>query len=212
MIEGVLFDIDDTLIDTSGSFEAAISALRQEYFPALPATKEREMLAVWYGDAGGYLKKYTTGEIDILTQRIKRADELNQRFGGEPVTPENYTRWEKAFWGTLEQTITLHDDVLPLLAQLKEKGIPVGVVTNAATNVQHRKLRNAGIDVASTFGNAFIGVDTLGFGKPNPEIFLEAAKVLGSTPAHTLYIGDEYTNDAKAAAAAGLVGVWLTRP
>jgi len=57
-----------------------------------------------------------------------------------------------------------------------------------------------------------VGVDTLGVGKPDPAVFLEAARRLGTDPARTVYVGDELDIDAAAAAAAGLVGIWLDRP
>jgi len=212
MIQGVLFDVDDTLTDTARAFQMGIRGLRQEYFPELPEELEPEMLSAWYADPGGFLEQYTRGEIDLLTQRIKRANELNQHYGGEPVTAENYPRWDEAFWGTYRKTMQAHDDAFPLLAMLKQKGIPMGVVTNAETSVQAQKLESVGIDPVEHFGNAFVGVNTLGFGKPNPEIFREACRQLGVAPENTIYIGDELTSDARAAANAGLVGVWLKRP
>ena len=55
-------------------------------------------------------------------------------------------------------------------------------------------------------------MDTLGFGKPDPRVFLEACRRLGTDPARTAYVGDEPDVDAAAARDAGLVGVWLDRP
>ena len=57
-----------------------------------------------------------------------------------------------------------------------------------------------------------VGTDTLGVGKPDPRVFLEACRRLGTEPARTAYIGDEFDIDASAAVRAGLVGVWLDRP
>ncbi|MDF2808213.1 MAG: haloacid dehalogenase, partial [Cellulosimicrobium sp.] len=50
------------------------------------------------------------------------------------------------------------------------------------------------------------------FGKPDPRVFAEACARLGTDPARTAYVGDELDVDARAARAAGLVGVWLDRP
>jgi putative hydrolase of the HAD superfamily len=57
-----------------------------------------------------------------------------------------------------------------------------------------------------------VGVDTLGYGKPHPDVFTEACRRLGTDPARTAYVGDELDVDAQAARAAGLVGIWLDRP
>ena len=56
-----------------------------------------------------------------------------------------------------------------------------------------------------------VGVDTLGFGKPDPRVFLEGARLLGTDPTRTAYVGDEPTVDALAAHQARLTGVWLDR-
>lgn len=51
-----------------------------------------------------------------------------------------------------------------------------------------------------------------GSGKPDPRVFAEACRRLGTDPARTAYVGDELDVDARGALAAGLVGVWLDRP
>src|SRR5690606_22584142 len=81
-------------------------------------------------------------------------------------------------------------------------------LSNALVELQTRKLAAAGLpDVP-----LLVGVDTLGFGKPDPRVFAEACRRLGTDPARTAYVGDELDVDARAALAAGLVGVWLDRP
>ena len=57
-----------------------------------------------------------------------------------------------------------------------------------------------------------VGVDTLGFGKPDPRVFVEACRRLGTAPERTAYVGDELDVDAVAARAAGLLGIWVDRP
>src|SRR5690606_31347532 len=72
-----------------------------------------------------------------------------------------------------------------------------------------RKLRAAGLFEGLP---VLVGVDTLGYGKPHPDVFRTGAEKLGTDPARTAYVGDEPTVDARAAHDAGLVGVWLDRP
>nr|WP_082570968.1 HAD-IA family hydrolase [Cellulomonas sp. Root485] len=51
-----------------------------------------------------------------------------------------------------------------------------------------------------------------GFGKPDPRVFVEACRRLGTAPERTAYVGDELDVDAVAARAAGLLGIWVDRP
>ena len=93
--------------------------------------------------------------------------------------------------------------------EFQHQTIIVGALTNAATEYQVRKLTRAGLAADVPL---LVGVDTLGFGKPDPRVFAEACRRLGTEPGRTAYVGDELDVDARAATAAGLRGVWLARP
>ena len=207
MTDGILFDVDDTLVDTKGAFALALAAVRAEYLPHVPAEREPEILSHWRTDPGGYYARYTSGKLDHVTQRRLRAVLLHETFGGAPVTEESFAAWDKLFWGTFEKSWTAHEDALAAVHAAVAAGIRVGVVTNAAARLQERKLALAGIDDLPVL----VGVDTLGFGKPDPRVFREGARLLGTEPARTAYVGDEPAVDALAARQAGLMGVWLDR-
>ncbi len=207
-IHGVLLDVDDTLVDTKGAFAKALTAVAVEYLPHVPADEYPRLLAHWRSDPGGHYERYTRGETDVRTQRLLRADLLHRTFGGEPVTEHTFADWDALFWGTFEQSWRPFDDARPGLDALLAAGVAVGVVTNAATELQERKLRVAGL----TDLPVLVGVDTLGYGKPHPDVFTEGARLLGTDAARTAYVGDEPEVDARGAHDAGLVGVWLDRP
>jgi putative hydrolase of the HAD superfamily len=209
IVDGVLLDVDDTLVDTRGAFAKAISAVAVAYLPHVSAERHAQLLDHWRSDPGGHYRRYTRGETDHLTQRRLRADLLHRTFGGEPVTSESFAVWDDLFWGTFERSWVAFDDALPALAALRAAGVAVGVVTNAATELQERKLRSA--ELADGLP-VLVGVDTFGYGKPDPRVFIAGATKLGTDPARTAYVGDEPTVDAFGAHEAGLIGVWLDRP
>ncbi len=209
-IDGVLFDVDDTLVDTAGAFGVAVSAVRRAFLPHVPAEREPDMLATWRADVGGHYRAYTRGELDFDTQRRLRADELHAAFGGPPVTEELYPGWLDVFWGAFQGAWRAHDDVAGTLAALAAAGLRLGIVSNARVGLQTDKLAAAGI---TAFGpDVIVGVDTFGYGKPSPDVFAEGCRRLGTDPARTAYVGDEPDIDAHGAAAAGLLGIWLDRP
>lgn len=51
----------------------------------------------------------------------------------------------------------------------------------------------------------------IGIEKPDPRIFLEAARRAGRAPEECVYVGDRLETDALAAGRAGMTGVWLDR-
>lgn len=205
LVDGVLFDIDDTLVDTRGAFVRALDAVRERH---LPGADLDEMLHLWRSDPGGWYMKYTRGELDHRTQRRYRAAHLHETFGGAPVTEDSFDAWDELFWGTFEKSWAPFDDAAAALAAAREAGLRVGVVTNAAVGLQERKLAAVGLGDLPVL----VGVDTLGCGKPDPRVFVEGARRLGTDPARTAYVGDEPAVDAVAARDAGLLGVWLARP
>jgi putative hydrolase of the HAD superfamily len=206
-MDGILFDVDDTLVDTKGAFARALEAVRAEHLPHVPAARDPEILSHWRTDPGGFYSRYTRGEMDHVTQRRHRAALLHETFGAAPVTETSFEAWDALFWGTFERSWTAHDDARAAVDAALAAGLRVGVVTNAATELQERKLKVAGLGDLPVL----VGVDTLGFGKPDPRVFLEGARKLGTEPSRTAYVGDEPTVDALAALQAGLTGVWLDR-
>lgn len=207
LVDGVLFDVDDTLVDTRGAFARALDAVRERYLPGAGPERLDDMLHQWRSDPDGWYRRYTRGELDHRTQRRHRAALLHETFGGEPVTEELFDEWDDLFWGTFEESWTAFDDAAPALAAARAAGLRVGVVTNASVELQERKLAAVGL----TGLPVLVGVDTLGFGKPDPRVFTEGARRLGTDPGRTAYVGDEPVVDAAAARDAGLLGVWLAR-
>lgn len=205
--DGILFDVDDTLVDTKGAFARALEAVRAEHLPHVPAERDPEILSHWRTDPGGFYSRYTRGEMDHVTQRRHRAALLHETFGAAPVTEKSFEAWDALFWGTFERSWTAHDDARAAIDAVVAAGLSVGVVTNAATELQERKLKAAGLGDLPVL----VGVDTLGFGKPDPRVFLEGARRLGTEPSRTAYVGDEPAVDALAARQASLTGVWLDR-
>nr|WP_216645893.1 HAD family hydrolase [Isoptericola halotolerans] len=205
MLDAVLLDVDDTLVDTRGAFAAALAAVAEAHLPG--DVDHAAVLEHWRGDPAGHYRSYTRGETDHRTQRRLRADLLHRTFGGAPVGEDAFDAWDELFWGTFERSWRAFDDAAPFVAGLRDAGLRVGVVTNAAVALQERKLAAVGLDLP-----VLVGVDTLGFGKPHPDVFVEGARLLGSAPGRTAYVGDEPMIDARAAHDAGLLGVWLDRP
>lgn len=209
MIDGVLFDVDDTLVDTRGAFRHALAAVVAQYLPHVPPEQVDDLLAVWREDAGGHYRAFTRGELGYAEQRRRRANELHARYGGTVLDETAYAAWDAVFEAGFVAGYAPHDDASPVVDRLLAAGLPVGALSNAGTAYQEAKLARTGFAGRVPM---LVGVDTLGFGKPHPEVFREACRRLGTDPSRTVYVGDELDIDAQAALAAGLVGIWLDRP
>ena len=207
-VEGVLFDIDDTLVDTKGAFALALDAVRAVYLPHLGGDDGAALLDVWRADVGGHYRSYTRGEVSHRAQRVARANALHLEFGGPALDDEGFDAWDAVFMTTFEASWAVHSDARAALDAVRTAQVAVGALSNADVEYQTGKMRATGMAEVPVL----VGVDTLGVGKPDPRVFVEACRRLGTDPARTAYVGDELDIDARAAARVGLIGVWLDRP
>jgi putative hydrolase of the HAD superfamily len=208
-VDGVLFDIDDTLVDTRGAFGHALSLMARRYLPELPPERDPELVSVWRADVGGHYAAYTRGEVGFDEQRMTRANELHAQFGGPVLDADGFAVWDEAFQEAFADGWTAHLDVEAVLDKLLAAGLVVGALSNASVELQTTKLARVFLLERVPM---LVGVDTLGVGKPDPRVFLEACRRLGTAPERTAYVGDELDVDAVAARRAGLLGIWVDRP
>lgn len=103
-------------------------------------------------------------------------------------------RWVHRLEGVIE---TLHG--------LRDRGIPVAVVSNASGHVA-TELEEIG---ASPYLSAIIDSSVVGVAKPDPRIFALALEQLGVEAADAVHVGDVYSIDVTGAIAAGVRPVHL---
>lgn len=208
-VDGVLFDIDDTLVDTRASFGHALAGIAERYLPGLATGRTDEVLEFWRADAGGRYREFTRGETTYRAQRMARANDLHAAFGGPALDDAGFDAWDAVFEERFAASWSAHADATDVVDRLLAAGLVVGALSNAVTAYQASKLTRVGLLDRVPM---LVGVDTLGVGKPDPRVFAEACRRLGTAPERTAYVGDELDIDARAATAAGLIGVWLDRP
>ena len=103
--------------------------------------------------------------------------------------------------------LVLFDDVAPVLTDLKDRGLVLGLISNVEqdmTETFHELGLTSWLDVVVTSQDA-------GFNKPQPEIFHEALRRAGVQPSEAVYVGDQHQVDVIGANDAGMKGVLLDR-
>ncbi len=206
-VAGVLLDIDDTLVNTRAAFRSALAAIAEHH---LPPPHDLDAMGIhWRIDASGWYRAHTRGEMTHRDQRMRRANELHEAFGGGPMDDDEYAAWDTVFEAGFRDGWIAHEDADGMLDTFDRYGIAYGAVSNADHDYQERKLARSGLGRVPML----VGVDRFGVGKPDPRVFLEGARLLGLDPASVAYVGDEKDIDAGAAVEAGLaLGIWLDRP
>lgn len=132
---------------------------------------------------------------------------LAERFGvGFPLTSFR-ERWADLWRKDAEASgIPIKPGVMELLEYLASQGLPVAIATSSDWKYATFSLKAAGLD-ARMFAHVVTG-EQVENGKPAPDIYLETARRLGTTPARTLAIED---SDAGilSASGAGMISVMV---
>ena len=100
------------------------------------------------------------------------------------------------------QKVSLYDDVLPVLEQLKSK-FHLVALTNGNADIQKTGL-------GDMFDRQISAADVMA-AKPDPAMFEKAMRYYEVTPDQTLHVGDHQVHDIEGAHRAGIAGIWVNR-
>lgn len=178
--DGILFDLDGTLIDSAPDLAAAVDKMRLDRgMSSLPFDLYRPMTG--------------TGARGML----------GVAFDVTPDSPQFEAMREEFFCNYEADLVTrteVFDGVASVLEALTQSEVPWGVVTNKSERFvlplsrQMPLFRDAKVLIAG---------DTTPHAKPHPEPLLEALRRLGLDAGRCLYVGDDL-RDVQAAHAAGM--------
>jgi putative hydrolase of the HAD superfamily len=99
-------------------------------------------------------------------------------------------------------------DAAPALAELRERGVRLVVVSNWDVSL-HERLAETGL---APLVDGAVASAEIGAAKPDPAIFLHALELAGGAePAGSLHVGDTLGADVEGARAAGIRPVFIAR-
>lgn len=182
-VNAVLFDLDGTLIDSAPDLAGAGNDMRvARGLPVLPLEHFRPM--VGSGARG-------------MVYRALRV--LPEDAGFSALRDEFLLRYE----GRMTRDTRVFPELLPVLAALRLRAVPWGIVTNKASRFS--------VPLVGAFGAladaaTLVSGDTMPHAKPHPAPLLEAARRLRVEPERCLYVGDDL-RDVQAGCAAGMATV-----
>lgn len=172
MIKAVIFDMYETLIT---HYKSPL------YFGAEMAQDAGIAKEDFYPLWRGLDYERTIGKLSLeeLLERILRENgcyskELLSELVGKRVATK-----EECFWH-------LHQEIIPLLSKLKEKGLLIGLISNCYD--EEAKVIRESI-LFPYFDCVYLSCEQ-GVAKPDEEIFIRCMRELSVQPEECLYIGD----------------------
>jgi putative hydrolase of the HAD superfamily len=203
--KGLLLDVDDTIVDTQEAMVVAGADAAAAIWPE--RSDHRAMAQRYYDDPERWFARYAAGDLPFDAMREGRLREV-ARAHGVDLPDGAHLAYEDAYAPAFRLAQRLFPDTPGLLAAAEAAGLPVALLTNSAEAPTRIKLE--ALDLLDRF-DVVVTTDTLGFGKPDPRVYLEACRLLDLAPDEVVCIGDNLEWDVLGAQAAGLRGLWLDR-
>jgi len=205
--KAVFFDMDDTLLDTSGGVEQAWHATCQRFAPELGCEWEplhqairAQMVSFWKDEAA--VEHWRTRLHDARRHNI----ELALIAQGLDVARASHIG--DHYWDQQSSRMKLFDDAVETLDRIRAAGFRTGLITNGPAEMQRWKVGR--FDLARHF-DVIVIEGEFGRGKPHPEVFAHATSTVGAAPAESWHIGDNLYADISGAQSAGLHAAWIHR-
>lgn len=166
MIKAILFDMDGVLVNSLEAwfklFNKALKHFGKEEF-----TWQQFLDKVWGGPIERDAKKFFGKSVDKIKEfYFNNFDEFEKNLKLFPKTKET-------------------------LAELKNKKLKLGVVTNTPKKQASKLLEELNL---TNYFDVIVGGDEVEHGKPAPDMILLACKKLKIKPEDSVYVGDSDTD------------------
>jgi len=193
VFQGVLFDLDDTLMDRNKALAVFIENFKCRFSNKIKDSSLLEFQSVFQRlDCKGY------------KPREEMFMELLQEIGWNkrPRVEELIKYWSDEF----PKCASPADGLYEVLEYFYGKGIKMGIVTNGDSHMQNSK-----IDVLNIrkYMEAIIISDEVKLRKPDTRIFKLALSKINIAVEKVLFVGDNLIIDVKGASDAGLMPIWI---
>jgi len=201
-IRGVLFDLDDTLMDHRG---AAEDALRTWAGHVGLRISHEELVITWEVLERRYYELYQRGALTRTEQRRARIREL---MSAPDLDNRDADAMFETYWDLYRSAWRTFPDAEDAVDRALSAGLRVGVLTNGDHRDQRSKIEATAL---AGFDLPVFASSRLPAAKPDPRAFQSACAALEVDPSECLMVGDSLVNDVGGAVNAGLSAALVDR-
>ena len=201
-VDGLVFDLDDTLFDFRNAFAAVVGDFYEQHLRTTASVTRADAVAMmirWDED----LHAVTQYVPDLRARRFAR---WLSEWPGTGLDIGGLTEW---YDDAMDQQVQPDPEVNRFLADLNERQVPWGIVTNGPSRMQRDKCEALGLDRLAPF---VIVSEEVGYAKPDPRIFQDALSAIGlARPEQVMFVGDNPVSDIDGARRFGMRTAWVRR-
>jgi phosphoglycolate phosphatase len=191
--QAAIVDLDGTMVDTLGDFEAALNYTLTDL--ELPPVS-RGVVERTVGKGSEHLIRTV---LSLQMALPEAAQSTTHRWPLDDVYQLAWQRYQHHYLFINGQFANVYPGVVEGLQHLKDAGVQLACLTNKPLAFASSLLVAKELD---GFFTHIFGGDSFALKKPDPLPLLKTCEALGVMPAHALMVGDS-SNDAQAARAAG---------
>jgi putative hydrolase of the HAD superfamily len=205
----VLLDLDDTILDDSGHAATCWSDACCAHADALNGVEPTalhdaiERVRRWYwSDA----ERHRVGRLDLLAayREVVRMACEQVGLAGVAVADDIAAHYRAA----KDSGIRPFPDAIETVRWLRDAGCRLALLTNGAAAPQRSKVDRFGL---GELFDAVLIEGELGFGKPDPRVYVRALADLEVAPSDAWMVGDNHEWDVAAPQKQGIFGIWVDR-
>jgi len=202
-----LLDLDDTILDDSSTIDdcwrEACTAHREEFLSLDPEMVYRAVRKTgeWFwSDAD----RHRIGRLDLdgARREVVRLALADVGIRDQSLAGKIALSYSQRRDGGMQALPGAIDTV----RWLRTRGCRIALLTNGAGPAQRKKIDR--FELGDLFDTVLVEGE-VGFGKPDPRIYLRALQALGVEPADAWMAGDNLEWDVAAPQRLGLFGIWI---
>ncbi len=200
MIQTIIFDVDDTLYSYTKSNKIAFDALHKfaekefgwdaQKFDSLHDTMMHSLID-YMGRTGACHNRF------IRFQNILEAENLPIKYA---------LTLGSLYWNTLIQASEPYENEVETFAELKKRGLRIGIGTNMTTRVQLLKLEHLGL---LDYVDFFVSSEETSSDKPFKPFFDKCIEKARCPASSCIFAGDNYKYDVLGSREQGINPIWI---
>ncbi|MEJ2743385.1 MAG: HAD family hydrolase [Gammaproteobacteria bacterium] len=189
-IEGILFDLDQTLMDRDKSLHLFLDK---------QWNKQKSLQAISKND---FITKFIELDKNGIVWKDEVYSQILNDFGIKDI---HYNDLLTDYLANFSQNAVLFPDVMDVLQTCENQKIKLGIITNGREDLQSSVIRACNLDQIM---DVILISEVEGIKKPDPIIFKSALNHLSLSPASCIFIGDNPDTDIKGAYNVGMKAIW----
>lgn len=208
-MKALLVDLDDTLLDYSGGVAESWRQACVEVAAPLGIDTDALVPAIarsrrWFWDDA---ERHRRERVDMMGAWTKIAAHALAECGAHEGALAGQIA--ECFAAHRWQLMRLFAGVPEALGRLRQRGVPLALVTNGDRRQQRRKIEQYALE---RYFDVIVIEGEFGVGKPEEAVYRHVLAALGLGPADAWMVGDNLEWDVAAPQRLGLRGVWVDGP